>query len=861
MRMIQNPPTLNPDKAMLSVTEPLESIDADTILQALHAPYIVFSTDDPDFTVIEVNKAYAKMVHVERSEMIGRSLRAMMADAGDEFKTAASRQIIESIRKVIRTKKPDNMPRFRYDLDGTDGPRTATFWSTTHYPIFGRNREVIAVYQDAQDTTDQAAISQRLDRAEHQLSQMLASSLLGTWSWDIADGIVYTDANLAKLFALPTRGAEKGLAIDEFIGLIHPDDQRKVQVAIDKTLKTKDPYEAEHRIVSLKKETRWVISRGYVEHDKSGKPHLFSGVMFDITDRKRAEQAVAESEKRLRFMADAMPQLSWIARPDGYREYFNKQWYEFTGTTFAQVRGNGWQQLLHPGDKERVEDTWKRSYREGVMYEIEYRLYHAPSRAYRWVIGRALPYRNDAGRIVNWYGTSTDIHEQKRAAQIQTFLADVSKELASTLDYTTMLKEVTQLCVPALADWCAIDLYDEEKEAFEQVSLAHSNPDKIALAREFSERNPADINSPTGVPNVIRTGKTEYYPRITKELLEQYIDDEEILEFMVSLNMHSMIIAPLRISNKVVGGISFVASDSGRYYTESDLHLIEELAARISLGITNSKLYDDSRRELEKRQQVERELLQEKESLEAKVHARTEQRVQHLVELNRSKDEFISIASHQLRTPATGVKQYVGMLLEGFVGELTPKQHQLLEKAYNSNERQLKIVTDLLRVAQVDAGKVVLKKAKVKLNGFIDEIIRDHHTVFSDRDQTILYTPTHPDITISIDEASIRMVLENLIDNASKYSEDGTHVSVTVKDRGDSVSIGIRDQGVGIDPDGHARLFEKFSRINNPLSTKVGGTGLGLYWAKKIVDLHGGKISHRSNKSGGTTFSIKLPKK
>lgn len=842
------------------MAEPLKSISAATIFQALNTPYIVFSTDDPEFTVLEENEAHARAGSVDRSEVVGKPLREALPDTSEEFTTTAPSQIADSLRKVIRTKKPDSLPRFRYDLKDESGAYVATYWNVTHYPIFGKGHEVIAVYQDAENATDQMLMAQRLDRAEHQLNQMLASSLLGTWSWDITDGMVYTDANLAKLFAVSTKRASRGLPLDEFVGMIHVDDQRKVQTAIDKTLKSHETFESEYRVVSRKGDIHWVIARGYVELDKSQKPRFFSGIMFDITDRKRAEQAVVESEKRLRFMADSIPQLSWIARPNGYREYYNKRWYEFTGTTLDDVKGDGWHRLVHPADKTRAINAWKHSYTTGEMYEIEYRLYHAPSRAYRWVIGRALPYRNDSGKIVNWYGTSTDIHEQKRATQIQAFLADISKELASTLNYTKMLKKVTRLCVPSIADWCSIELYDEAK-GFEQVSLAHSDPEKIALAREFSKRNPADINMPTGIPKVIRTGEAEYYPRISDELLDQYIDDEETLEFMKSLNLHSMIIAPLRISDKVVGGITFVSSDSGRYYTESDLRMVEELAGRISLAITNSKLYDDSMREIERRQKAERELLQEKETLEARVHTRTEQRVQHLVELNRSKDEFISIASHQLRTPATGVKQYVGMLLEGFVGELSPKQRQLLEKAYDSNERQLKIVTDLLRVAQVDAGKVVLRKSKVKLNGFIDDVIRDHHSVFSGRNQTIRYAPLHPDITVSIDEASIRMVLENLIDNASKYSEEHTHVSVDAKDRGDTVTIYVRDEGVGIDPDGHSRLFEKFSRINNPLSTKVGGTGLGLYWAKKIVDLHGGKINHRSNSAGGTTFSIKLPKK
>lgn len=581
----------------------------------------------------------------------------------------------------------------------------------------------------------------------------------------------------------------------------------------------------------------------------------------DVTEQNQAEQALIDNEKRMRFIADAIPQLSWIARPDGYREYYNRQWYEFTGTSPEESVGDGWQRLVHPADKERVVDAWKCSCATGEKYEVEYRLYHAPSRTYRWFIGRALPYRDNTGRIVNWYGTSTDIHEQKRATQTQKFLADVSKELASSLEYRKMLKKITKLCVPTLADWCSIDLYEEDR-GFQQVSLAHADPKKLALAREYRKLNPIDIDQPTGVAKVVRTGEPEFYPHISDEILEQSLKgDKERLAFMKSLDLRSAIIVPLRIGGKVMGGITFILAGSERHYTEKDLRMIEELAGRISIAMSNTKLYDDSVREIERREQAERELVREKQTLEARVQARTEQRVQHLVELNRSKDEFISIASHQLRTPATGVKQYVGMLLEGFAGELTPRQESLLEKAYENNERQLKIVTDLLRVAQVDAGKVVLRKSKVQLNAFIDDVIRDHHGVFSSRHQTIRYKPLDPDTTVMMDEASVRMVLENLIDNASKYSEENTHVEVSVRNSPDSVMISVRDEGVGIDPEGRTRLFEKFSRINNVRSTKVGGTGLGLYWAKKIVDLHGGKINYRSHISGGTTFSIKLPKK
>lgn len=228
--------------------------------------------------------------------------------------------------------------------------------------------------------------------------------------------------------------------------------------------------------------------------------------------------------------------------------------------------------------------------------------------------------------------------------------------------------------------------------------------------------------------------------------------------------------------------------------------------------------------------------------------------------LNDSKDEFISLASHQLRTPATGVKQYVGMLLEGFAGELTPNQLELLKKAYNSNERQLRIVADLLKVAQVDAGKVKLRSSKTTVNELMQNVIYEQQRTFDKRSQTVRYAPPEADIVMEIDHDLIRMVLENIISNASKYSKEETDITVSIDEFNDKVHISIQDEGVGIDDKDRSKVFEKFSRIDNALSTKVGGTGLGLYWAKKIMDLHGGDITYTSTPNKGTTFTVILPK-
>jgi PAS domain S-box-containing protein len=227
--------------------------------------------------------------------------------------------------------------------------------------------------------------------------------------------------------------------------------------------------------------------------------------------------------------------------------------------------------------------------------------------------------------------------------------------------------------------------------------------------------------------------------------------------------------------------------------------------------------------------------------------------------LNVSKDEFISLASHQLRTPATAVKQLLGMLTQGFMGDLQPEHHSVIERAYEANERQIRIVDNLLKVAQLDAGKVKLSKKPVLIRDYLSDIVEEHAGTTAKKDQpiTLEIDNSAPD-SPSLDADYLRMALGNLIDNASKYSHNGSTISVKAAAPNKRLIISVADTGVGIDAADQNLLFEKFSRISNALSDKVGGSGLGLYWVKRVVELHGGTISVQSENNVGTTFTVEL---
>lgn len=224
--------------------------------------------------------------------------------------------------------------------------------------------------------------------------------------------------------------------------------------------------------------------------------------------------------------------------------------------------------------------------------------------------------------------------------------------------------------------------------------------------------------------------------------------------------------------------------------------------------------------------------VRKRRQLEANAVRLIKQRTQ-LMELNKAKDEFISIASHQLRTPATGVKQYVNMVMDGYAGEISPQVRTFLEKASNSNERQLSVINDLLRVAQIDSGKVVLHKDLVDIGRLVADILNEQDSKFAARKQTVRYTKAKRLPPLYIDETKLRMVLENIIDNASKYSPADTTIAIRATRTKEGVSVEVTDEGIGIPEQDVPKVFDKFLRLNNPLTKDVDGSGLGLYWVKK----------------------------
>jgi PAS domain S-box-containing protein len=422
------------------------TLDYQNLFENLPEHYVLFKSDSPVFTMLAASKAYLSITGKTREEIIGKSLFDIFPDTSEIAAETGTGELQAALDAVIASQKQESTGILRYDLTDENGVLQVRYWQATHTPII-EDGVCTAVLQSTADVTELVMSNEQLKLANLKLEDALTAGLVGSWSWDIKKDIVTADKGLSQLFGVSKEMALQGLPIETFINSIYEDDKAAVSEQIMETVNSGKPFEAEYRTIDADGVIRWVIARGHMEHDSNGQAAYFPGVLIDISARKLAEAELKDSEQRLRFMADTMPQLVWITRGDGYHEYYNKHWYEYTGTEEGSVDGDGWNGVFYEDDQKKAREVWQHSLDTGEPYEIEYRLYHAPSDTFRWVIGRALPFKDEKGNIVKWYGTCTDIDDsikelerrkeleqelQKEKAKLESRVAERTSQLKLT---------------------------------------------------------------------------------------------------------------------------------------------------------------------------------------------------------------------------------------------------------------------------------------------------------------------------------------------------------------------------------------------------------------------------------------------
>jgi signal transduction histidine kinase len=227
--------------------------------------------------------------------------------------------------------------------------------------------------------------------------------------------------------------------------------------------------------------------------------------------------------------------------------------------------------------------------------------------------------------------------------------------------------------------------------------------------------------------------------------------------------------------------------------------------------------------------------------------------------LDRAKDEFVSLASHQLRTPVTGIKAILSSLAAGDFGPLEPRQSYFVDKALSSSERELDIIEELLDVAKADAGRLVLHPASLDLTKLIAEVVAEQRRAIEDKHITLkLEQPATP-IMVHADQDKLYMAIGNLLDNARKYTPESGIITVKSHTKRKTAVVEVVDTGIGIDPADLNHIFDRFGRAANATGSHIEGTGLGLYLAHHVAELHHGTIQVASKKGHGARFAMDLP--
>ena len=851
-------------------------IDYGSLIGDLPIGFLAYEATEP-YRIIDENAAHEAVALTKREEIIGKPFLEVFPDSSDEFKQTGKSAPIESIKRIVRTGKPDSLGKFKWPVRDESGAMVEKYWRSTQYPIFDESgKTVVAVYQLTEDISHEMETELTLEQTQEQLIAVLATGQVGTWSLDLKNGVATGGPNLSRMFGIDPDLAAKGIPLEDFIEKIHPDDRERVNEEITAAVESGAKYESEYRIMKGDG-IHWVLARGRMTTEPFSGERKFAGTLVDITERKTNETILAESESRLRFMADSMPQLVWITQPDGYHEYYNQQWYDYTGTKPGTTDGEGWNDLFHPDDQARAWKVWRHSLKTGDPYEIKYRLYHAPTKQYRWVIGRALPLKNENDEIIKWYGTCTDIDEQVHQNEQQAFLAKVSKQLVSGLDMRKMLAKITKLSVPTISDWCTVDLYSEEN-GFEQVSVSHADPKKVELALEYRRHNPLNVDDDTAIPTMLKTGKPVFYPVITNEMIEAHISDPEKLAFMRSLNLNSIMIVPIKDGKKTIGGVSFISTDSRRYFTDDDFAMANELGARLSLFIANARMYSESQTDLKHRRELERQLRLEKRTLESRVKERTAQlqltnrglrdeivRRQsaekelnaysaELTRSNKELEDFAYVASHDLQEPLRKIQAFGNLLLTEHGDSLGVEGADYLKRMHSAANRMSTLIEDLLTFSRV--GRQRQHGTLIDLADVVADVMNDLEARITETNAKVSVGKLP---VLRTDATQMRQLFQNLIGNAVKFHRPSVDpvVKITSRAKQGGFEIRVSDNGIGFDEKYLDRIFSVFQRLHE--RSNYEGTGIGLAVCRKIVEGCGGTITAESTKDKGSTFIIWLP--
>lgn len=429
----------------------------------------------------------------------------------------------------------------------------------------------------------------------------------------------------------------------------------------------------------------------------------------------------------------------------------------------------------------------------------------------------------------------------------QDVLADLANALSSSIElehiFTDVEYIIEQTFHPSTQE---IYLLDKKGEIYRLMRTAARKDEALPVESSFLSADP--------FIQYLRNNRQLLVLSELKRRVEggdSYNSSTEILSKLLERldKLGAEIFLPLFSKDILIGIFVLGVKKSGDIYSAEDIRLLEIGGPQAAVAIENAQMYEEVR--------------QFNITLEDEVKKATRQlrMANHrLKKLDQAKSEFISIASHQLRTPLTVIKGYISMMLEGSFGKLTPSEVESLHKVYESNQRLINLVEDLLNISRIESGRMQYSMAKGQLEELVQSVVEEIKPNADKRKLYLEYNlPAQKLPPISFDSEKLRQVFMNLVDNSVKYTSKGG-IRVYLNQDGNNLLLKVADTGMGITADDMSNLFLKFSRGKGVGLIHTEGTGLGLFVAKQIVEAHGGKIWAESDgPDKGSTFVVSLP--
>ena len=633
-----------------------------------------------------------------------------------------------------------------------------------------------------------------------------------------------------------------GQTMDEAIGwgwldAVHPDDRVRVRQLWKRALDTKSFYHIEHRLRRRDGMHRWVAARAAPVFAGDGTVREWVGTYSDVDEMRRASEERArlfQAERRARADAERLSEqltdtIESIAEP--FVE-FDREWriLRMNGATRRVLRSLGiegdaamgrvfWE-LFPELEHERIGDELKRAARERQASQFIYEF--APTG--RWLEVHAYPTRDGMATY------ALDVSERVRAEETLRFLADASRILGSSLDYAQTLQTVAQLAVPFLADYCIVDLIEEDGSV-RRLATAHVDPSKQPLLEEIKEYPPI-LDSNNFVAAVLRTGRSELAPDTSNlDVSISSAGRSELMRIVHALGPKSYLCVPLIVNDRVLGSILCVSTNEKRRYGESELAVAEELGRRAAVAVEHARLFQ---REQEARAEAEK--------------------------ANRAKMDFLAMMSYELRTPLNAIAGYAELLELGLRGPVTDQQVKDLQSIHRNERHLLALIEEVLAYAKLDAGRVELDVHDVRVQPAIESVTSIVAPQMSEKGIAFELDEIDPSLVVYADLEKLQQIIGNLLSNAIKFTDRGGRISVGANATGREVTVRVRDTGVGIPREQQSRVFEPFVRLDGGLTRRSSGTGLGLAVSRELARAMRGELSVTSELGQGAEFVLKLPR-